>query len=144
MVDALLLCCALIRGAPDDVHLRYLALQKHLQPRAVIAIAYEESAHNLDPRLRGHFCWWKGHHERDCEVGRYQIRPSTARSRCRGLNIWTYGGNTACFIKMFAEDTQRLGLERAIRAHNGSGDIAEDYLTRVLADMERLTQEGEK
>ncbi len=81
------------------------------------------------------------HHEKNCEVGRFQIKPSTAKLRCPAWNVFTYGGNLACFAQMFAEDTKHGGTLYAIRHHNGSGKQADEYLQRVLRTIGWLTVE---
>jgi len=75
------------------------------------------------------------HHERDCEVGRFQIKPSTARRRCPGKDIFTYNGNILCFFQMFWDDKQRGGTEFAIKHHNGSGPMTLTYRDRVFRTM---------
>jgi|SRR5690348_15338398 len=142
---------------PDRAQLTALADSAHIDRRAVLAIAWEETATNLDPLVRGHHCWytvpahWEhwtvsrlfslqdstlvprhAHHERNCEVGRMQIKPSTARLRCPSLDIFTYEGNLACFAKMFTEDVEIGSPLSAIRHHNGSGVQADAYVQRVL------------
>lgn len=136
---------------PDGITLLDLADSARIDGRATLAMAWQESGDNLSTRLRGHHCWYSQrvvrgdsvvvlhHHESDCEVGRYQIKPSTARLRCPGLNIFTYAGNTRCFAKMFAEDTARRGIEFAITNHNGRGPRARAYLARVLAMIGWIT-----
>src|SRR5207247_666636 len=100
---------------PDQAHLTALADSANVYAPAVLAIAWEETRTNMNPHVRGHHCWWSlrlsdstlvVHHEKNCEVGRFQIKPSTARHRCTGLNIWTYEGNVRCSIKMLAEATR--------------------------------------
>lgn len=140
--------CAKGQGHPrwlDGVTLLDVADSVHIDDRAMLAMAWEESRENLSPSLRGHRCWYthrmvvadsvvvRKHHEPDCEVGRYQIKPSTARRRCPGLNVFTYTGNIRCFAKMFAEDTEQHDRIYAITHHNGRGPRAREYLTRVLA-----------
>lgn len=146
MIAALLLTLQI--AMPDSTNLRRLADSANVPASAVLAIAWQESNANLDPRLRGHHCWWSirrdsatviVHHEPDCEVGRFQIKPSTARSRCPGLSIWHYDGNVQCFLKMFREDVDRYGVIDAIRRHNGSGRSALAYTESVLATVGRLT-----
>jgi len=132
--------------------------------RAALAIAWTESGNNLDTSLRGHHCWYSVpghwvldslsqeddsiyvpryvHHERDCEVGRYQIKPSTARRRCANLNVFTYEGNILCFFRMFYEDQHSGGTEFAIRHHNGSGPMTYYYRDRVFKTMGWLDVEG--
>lgn len=129
----------------DGVELLSVAESAQVDQRAMLAVAWEESRDNLSPHLRGHHCWYtqrivrgdtvvvRRHHEPDCEVGRFQIKPSTAHHRCPGLDVFTYAGNTRCFAKMFAEDTARNGIAYAITRHNGRGPRAREYLTRVLA-----------
>jgi hypothetical protein len=133
VILAALLVCHSVWCGPDYAHLRSLARQSGANVRAVLAIAYEESAHNLNPRVRG----------KHGEVGRFQIKTATARERCPDLNIWTYQGNTTCFVRMFSEDTRRVSTEYAIRAQNGAGPGADLYARKVLADMQRLELRGE-
>lgn len=151
-----LLAAAALHGQtrrwPDRVHLVALADSAGIDAPAALAIAWEESAANLNPHLRGHHCWYTTyaevgdltvtvqHHEHDCEVGRYQIRPSTARLRCPGLNILTYAGNTRCFATMFADDVRQQGRLYAIKHHNGHGAKADAYLKRVLLTVGWLTE----
>lgn len=154
---------------PDRGVLTSIADAHRLNHRAVLAIAWAESGSNTNPALRGHHCWYSvpphweyrqinkdftqpymdslyvprtAHHERDCEVGRFQIKPSTARRRCVGLDIFTYNGNMLCFFQMFWEDTQVGGTEYAIRHHNGSGPMTYLYRDRVFQTMGRLDAEG--
>jgi len=129
----------------DGIVLLDLADSAGIDEKATLAIAWEESRENLSPHLRGHHCWYthrvvvedtvivRQHHEPDCEVGRFQIKPSTARRRCPGLDVFTYVGNTRCFARMFAEDAEQHDIIYAITRHNGSGPRAREYLTRVLA-----------
>lgn len=144
---------------PDRAHLDSVAGRDSL---VALAVAWQESGANLNPRLRGHHCWYSYlqynipahqdtnvvvthksvvHHEADCEVGRFQIKPSTARRRCPGLNVWTYDGNVRCFVHMLEEDAAAGGMLYAIRHHNGSGPRAADYLQRVLATIGWITEE---
>lgn len=152
---------------PDSARLQRLADSIDVKYAAVAALAHEESVENLDPALRGHHCWWSAradsipanvdvngherpwlskrgvlyliHHEPNCEVGRFQIKPSTAKGRCPGLNIWLYDGNLACFAIMFAEDVRKKDVFYAITHHNGSGPKAREYLQRVLSTVGRIT-----
>lgn len=135
-----------------------------VNPRVALAVAWEETAANIDPKVRGHHCWysvridsddwvlnahevvvrrtdalWLVHHEQNCEVGRFQIKPSTARLRCPGLDVFTYGGNLACFAQMFAADAKTRGTLYAIRHHNGAGPRADAYVQRVLRTVGWLT-----
>ena len=120
----------------DSYHLRWLARERHVPEARYEAIAHVESACNLDPLLRGHACWRAHWHLRDCEVGRFQIKPSTGRARCRDLNIWTYKGNTECAARTLREDAQRYGLTDATIRHNGTGEPALEYLRKVLRQEE--------
>lgn len=143
---------------PDYDRLITLADSAAIDRRVVLAIAWEETADNTDPRVRGHHCWYSyrsfvpnpvtggtdtvrvTHHEADCEVGRYQIKPSTARFRCRDLNVFTYDGNLACFARMFAQDAAKGGNLYAITRHNGAGPRAAQYLDRVLTTIGWLVE----
>ncbi len=149
---------------PDGATITAAADSAGISRHAALAIAWEETADNIDPKVRGHACWymvpahwdkwgwntsmaWFGdstlvprhtHHEKDCEVGRFQIKPSTARRRCPGLDVFTYDGNLACFTRMFKEDTDTSGTLSAIVHHNGRGPKAQEYLNRVLKTVGRL------
>jgi len=126
-----LLALAVLPRCADSFHLRWGAATQHLSPQRVEAVARVESGCNLSPLLRAHACWNRVVRLRDCEVGRFQIKPSTARARCRGLNVFTYSGNVACFFRMFGEDWARGGRTYATLRHNGSGPGAEHYLALV-------------
>jgi len=154
---------------PDAARLTTLAHTYAIDRPAVFAIAWEESAANdTNPLLRGHHCWWTAradsiprwanvnghehawtdthgalhltHHEPNCEVGRFQIKPSTAHGRCPGVDVLTYEGNITCFAMMFAEDTKAQGRLFAIKKQNGKGDKADAYLKRVLYTIGWLTE----
>jgi len=158
---------------PDRARLKALADSAGIDQRAVLAIAWEETADNIDPRVRGHHCWYvippradtvwtrtwphilepsrpvidtviviprRTHHEPDCEVGRFQIKPSTARFRCPNLNVFTYDGNLTCFARMFAQDAAKGGNLYAITRHNGAGAKAAEYLGRVLKTVGWLVE----
>lgn len=117
----------------DDAHLRYLAHRDSLPAARVLSIARVESGCNLNPKLRAHAS------TRDREVGRFQIKPSTARMRCPGVNVFTYAGNVACFLKMFREDVRGFGVTDATVRHNGYGPAgAYEFLYKVLRSEERL------
>lgn len=96
------------------------------------ALAYEETRRNTSPGTRG------GHGE----WGRFQILPSTAKSRCGNLDTRTYYGNLACFLKMTREDALRCrgDYRCAARIHNGSGPKAEAYADRVWATTRALVE----
>ena len=120
----------------DSFHLRYEARAVGLPDRRVEAIARVETACNLNPRLRAHDCRAP---RRDCEVGRFQIKPSTARQRCSCVDVRTYRNNVACFLLTFAEDRARFGLTDATVRHNGYGPAgAYEYLYKVLKVEEGL------
>ena len=123
---------------PDITYLQERAKSAEVEWRVAVAISWEEARSNLNPWLRGHYCWNAAIRELNCEVGVFQIRVSTAKQRCPAVNIWTYEGNIACFFKMFKEDTQQLGVVGAITRHNGSGRPARDYTERVLATVGRI------
>lgn len=118
----------------DDFHLRYVAEQAAIPPTRFEAIARVESACNLNPRLRAHQC--AAAH--DCEVGRFQIRPSTARRRCPGVNIRTYRGNVDCAVRIFGENVDRWGVTDGTRRFNGAGPKTLEYLYHVLKAEETL------
>lgn len=126
MIATLLVWHALAVGVmPDRFHLTRLADSAGVPAAAVLAIAWQETRANLDPKVRG----------AAGERGRFQIKPGTAARRCRGLDIRTYRGNVQCFLSMFKEDMHRLGVVGAIRAHNGRGHGTEPYVREVLATM---------
>lgn len=93
---------------PDAPHLRYEARRHGLPEMAVLSVAWTETRANTNPRVRG--VGW--------EWGRFQIKESTARVRCPGMNVRRYRGNVACFIKMFTEDAAQFGVIEAICVHN--------------------------
>lgn len=136
---------------PDRAHLVHLADSANVPSGEVMAIAYEETGLSLLPSIRGHHCWYSYHvdsntvvvhHERDCEVGRFQIKPSTGRARCSGINIWTYEGNTNCFIRMFSEDVKRFGVARAICRHNTGQPLKRCPYAERIAWTIRYNNEG--
>lgn len=86
------------------------------------AMAWEETRNNPSP-------WVRGAHG---EYGRFQIKLTTARSRCPGLDVRQYDDNLACFLRMSREDWQKCGWACAARIHNGSGRRAEEYASRVM------------
>jgi len=108
---------------PDARYLHQQAVIVGVPTRAVWAVAYIESRNNLSPFLRG----------RAGEIGRFQIKASTARRRCVGINIWTHDGNTECFLHMFAADATAHGISEAICRHNGLARERCAYGDRVLA-----------
>lgn len=131
---------------PDRLTLVHASEVARVDPLATLAIAWEESRDDVNPHLRAHYCWHGEFvtneglvvgavHKADCEVGRFQIKPSTAKARCPSINIWTYSGNVRCFLKMFGEDSRRYGVVTAIRIQNGSGVKAKEYTQRVLATI---------
>src|SRR4029077_19542276 len=128
-----ILALALALRCPDAFHLRYEAARAGLPPAAVLAVAEVESDCDVRPTLRGHYCWWRGHHPRNCEVGRFQIKPSTARARCPGFNVFHYEDNVECFLWMFKRDTLTGGLFFAVEHQNGGGRKARAYVDKVLA-----------
>lgn len=109
----------------DRHYLAHRAKDAGVSPRIVLAIAYAETRNNLTPTVRG----------RHGEVGRFQIKLTTAAERCAGVNVRTYKGNVDCFLEMFASDVRRLGTLRAIEHHNGRGPQARAYTQAVLATV---------
>lgn len=142
---------------PDERRLEQYAAVWDVDAKVAKAMAWQESGANMDRLLRGHRCWYTHrtvryflafffpdtvtvtHHESDCEVGRFQIKPSTAARRCKGINIFVREGNYHCFFKMFSEDSSRYGTGAAIRKHNGRGPMTAAYLASVLAIVRRGT-----
>jgi hypothetical protein len=119
----------------DAAHLRLAARAAGVDERMVLAVAYVETRRNLDPRVLDQTC---AHISRDCAVGRFQIKPSTARLRCPEENIRTYKGNVACFLKMFRVDVAQVGPVQAVFVQN-HGD---QYVRDVFAVVGVLSLEG--
>lgn len=94
------------------------------------AIAWRETRNNPSPWVRGA----RG------EVGRFQVMPATAKSRCAGIDVGTSEGNLACFLKMIRADLARCAGDArcAARIHNGSGPRARAYADSVMADVKIL------
>jgi len=93
------------------------------------AVAWTESGRNLDPLLRG----------AAGEVGRFQIKPSTARLRCPRQNITTARGNLTCFLRIVRRDYATCGGDWrcTIARYNGAGPMAAAYADRVLGYVRR-------
>lgn len=134
----------------DRSYLTQEALAARVPVELVLAVAWQESRGNLDPKLRGHHCWHGlqtladgtiagAVHLPDCEVGRMQVKPSTARTRCKGLNIWVYSGNIKCGVKILGEDIRKYGAMRAVEKYNGSGPLARKYKEAILETVGWLT-----
>ena len=124
---ALLLALALPCG--DSFHLQWVASHESTFPATrFAAIARVESGCNLNPRLRGHVG----------EIGRMQIKPSTAKRRCPGVNVRAYKGNVSCALRILEENMWRMGLTDATRRYNGSGPDSYVYLYHVLKREESL------
>lgn len=119
---------------PDWNILTHMADVAHVPHGPVAAIAWLETRDNMDSAVRGHHCWhdrgervsamdtvhWATSvHTPNCEVGRFQIKPSTARARCPNLDIFTRQGNYICFFWMFHQDFDRYGAMEAIKRHHG-------------------------
>lgn len=136
---------------PDRYHLVITSLAAGVDPRVTLGVAWVETRANLQTSVRDHTCWYREqvyipdsagaetrryiyHHARDCAVGRFQIRPSTARRRCPGLNVFRYRDNLACFLTMMQQDVPATGIERAIWTYNHS----DAYVTDVLAVVGHL------
>lgn len=115
----------------DRFHIKWEAERAGVDPRLALAFAWVETQTNTDPRVRDRTCWYPGYRSRDCAIGRFQIKPSTARTRCPGDDVKTYRGNVACFLKMLSEDVMRFGLRKAIRTYNHSDDYVASILTAV-------------
>jgi hypothetical protein len=92
------------------------------------AIAWRETRNNASPASRGKLG----------EVGRFQILPRTARTRCPKIDVREYEGNLACFLKMAGEDGARCRNDWrcAARIHNGSWAYADS----VMADVRELVR----
>ena len=128
-----LLLLVQIAAMPDARYLAQQALTYGVDPRVVLAIAWEETRNNVDPRVRG----------AAGEVGRFQISPATARPACRGLRITEYHANVACFFRIFVRDMVKLDLPgllpaNAIKRYNGRGAKADAYTKRVLKTVREL------
>ena len=105
---------ALATGHPDAWLLKQYADSARVPPVLVWAVAYQESEHNLNPALRGHHCAKLP----TCEVGRFQILPSTAKVRCPDLNVFIYRDNIKCGVRYlrYWYDVQG-SWEEAVRAY---------------------------
>jgi hypothetical protein len=126
---------AVLTGLPDAYHLARLAEAERV-PRVVAwAVAWQESRTNLDPRLRPAGC------RNDCEVGRMQVKPSTAKRVCPTLNIWAYTGNVRCgllYLRLLHRQTG--SWELAIRAYQcPTCQGPTPYEQAVLAHVGRLS-----
>lgn len=115
-----------------------------------LAVAWQESGGNLNPSLRGHHCWHGvstavdgtvigAVYLADCEVGRYQIKPSTAKARCRGLNIWKYRDNVICGLLILKGNLLKYGVVEAVERYNGSGPLARNYAKSIFQVVGWLT-----
>lgn len=129
-----------VTGHPDAL---YLAAEADRQgvPRLVAwAIAYQESRHELAPDLRGHHCRGRP----GCEVGRFQILPSTARLACRDLDVWKYSGNVACglrYLRLLYEE--RGSWVAAVRAYQCPRCLRRtEYEQQVMATIGRFALGG--
>jgi hypothetical protein len=149
------LLLTLLGHCPDGGHLRYLAREAGIPPARLEAVARVESGCNLSPRLRAHWCWHgvqaekvsqgdglpapevrrPAVHARDCEVGRFQVKPSTARRWCPGLDVFAYRGNTACAVRFLARLLDAWGVVGIARFN---GERCDTYLCKVLREEERL------
>ena len=111
---ALGLLWTLATGHPDAALLAAYAGAARVPREGVWAIAWQETRHNLNPGIRGGLCRGK----RDCEVGRMQVKPSTARRVCPSLDIFTYDGNVRCSVGLLRSLYERRGSwALAIRAY---------------------------
>jgi hypothetical protein len=110
--------------APDAPTLALWSEAAGVPALVTVTVAWTESGRNLDPTLRG----------AAGEVGRFQIRPSTARERCPRQNIDTYHGNLVCFLRLMRENYATCREWRcALAAYNGRGPAAAAYAARVFA-----------
>jgi hypothetical protein len=118
---------------PDYEILSHEAAVTFVPLAPVLGIAWVESREDTNPTLRAHYCWHSGLHSPDCEVGRFQIKPSTAKANCPGLNIFTTIGNHTCFFHMFRANYERYGIDRAVKMHHSSPVPSENelYLAKV-------------
>lgn len=121
---------------PDALRLRAAADALGVPYRYAYAIAWRETRNNDGP-------WTRGAHG---EYGRFQILPSTARSRCPGIDVGAYDGNVLCFMKLAREDLSacRGDVRCAARVHNGSGPRARAYADTVSAIVRDLYERGLK
>lgn len=114
---------------PDAAELTLWSEAAGVPAAFTYAIAWEETRNNADPSVRG----------AHGEVGRFQIKLSTARARCLGLNVTDYHDNLACFLRMTRQDWQKCGSWRcAARVHNGSGVRAERYANHVMGTVRMI------
>lgn len=99
------------------------------------AVAWRETRNNPSPDVRGA----RG------EIGRFQVMPATAKSRCGGLDVRTPEGNLACFLRMARADLAGRcagDFRCAARVHNGPGWASERYADNVMADVKTLVERG--
>jgi len=135
MTDVLVLTAGLLwtalTGHSDALALKTLSDSVGVPAFVTWAVANEETRHNTNPRVRG----------LSGEVGRFQIKPATARALCPRDNIFVWRGNTKCFLKMARGDFEATGSWRAaIARHNGglggaSSPAAKAYTKRVEATI---------
>ena len=128
-----LLLLVQIAAMPDARYLTQQALTYGVDPRVVLAIAWEETRGNIDPRVRG-----AAH-----EIGRFQLSPATARRACPGLRVEQYHQNVKCFFLVFIPLMVRYDLPgllpaNAIKRYNGRGPKADAYTRRVLKTVREL------
>ena len=118
---------------PDFEQLQHEAAVTLTPTAPVLAIAWIESRTDTNPHLRAHYCWNAQRHSPDCEVGRFQIKPSTAKVDCPGLDIFTTFGNHACFFTRFDETLIRgHSVREAIRRHHGGTPAGNaTYLAKI-------------
>lgn len=117
---------------PDALTLKLWSEAAGVPTFLTYAIAWRETRNNPSP-------WVRGAHG---EVGRFQIRALTARSRCPGIDVGMYDGNLACFLRMAQEDLRTCAGDArcASRVHNGSGPKARAYADSVMADVKKLVE----
>lgn len=114
---------------PDAATLQLWSEAAGVPAAFTYAVAWEETRNNADPSIRG----------AHGEYGRFQIKLTTARVRCPGLNVKEYYDNLACFLRMSREDWMRSGSWRtAARTHNGSGVRAESYANKVMGTVRMI------
>ena len=99
---------SLVTGHPDAWRLKAYADSTHVPAVIAWAISWQESRHNINPRLRGKHGEW----------GRFQVMPSTARAICPTLDIRTYEGNVMCGLRYLRHQFEARGTwEAAVRAY---------------------------
>lgn len=131
-MNAAALALALL-SMPDAKYLAWQARAHGIDPRVVLAIAWEETRRNTDPSVRG----------QAGETGRFQLSRATAKHYCPAADIRLYHANVACALRLMAQLQARHDIPgllpiHMIRRYNGAGPKAEAYTARVLRSVAAL------